>query len=158
MGLRGSKLLAAALLHLERLRAAEPEFTVALGVLWRRQVAYLFFAEPGARLEASIASRALYAADKSSIGLALLAARKPLELRELYRGEPSTQRRILFRDLAEVRKQDYAFVDGKSLGVAVGQPPAAGLAIAGHIDERDLPRLVGRLQETAGAIVHDLVH
>ncbi len=80
MSLRGSHLLAAALPHLDRLRAAEPAVSVALGVLWRRQVAYLFFADPGEPLQASIASRGLYAADQSSIGLTLLAGKDNRQL------------------------------------------------------------------------------
>ena len=156
MSLRGSRLLSAALPHLQRLHLAEPDLSVALGVPWRRQVAYLFFAEPGAEVQASIASRALYAAENSSIGLALLAAREAGEVRVLYGSVPAVQRDALLRSLAIVRKQGYAFVDGRTLGVAVGEPPAAGLAVAGKLAPRDLTRLVHKLQNTASAIAHDL--
>jgi DNA-binding IclR family transcriptional regulator len=158
MSLRGSRLLSVALPHLRRLGIAEPSFSVALGVLWRRQVAYLYFADPGAGVQASIASRALYAAEKSSIGLAMLAARKAGELRGLYRSVPAAQRASLLRSLAAVRKQDYALIDGKTVGVAVGDPPAAGLALAGSITKRDVPRLVHRLQDAASAIARDLAN
>ena len=43
MSLRGSRLLTRALPHLRDLMAAEPECRIALGVLWRSHVCYLFF-------------------------------------------------------------------------------------------------------------------
>lgn len=158
MSLRGSRLLSAALPHLQRLHNALPTHSVALGVLWRTQVAYLFFAEPGAELQAAIASRALYPAEKSSIGLALLAARDTGEVRGLYHAAAPPERDSLLRSLTDIRKRGYAFVDSTTLGVAVGQPPTAGLAVAGDIAESDLPRLVARLRDTAEAIAQDLTH
>jgi len=156
MSLRGSRLLTAALPRLERLRAAEPKLSVALGVLWKRQVAYLFFAEPGAALEAAIAGRGLYAAEKSGIGLALLAARTNIEVRELCRAGPGSSETLsaagLLETLAAVRRQGYALYEGSTLGVAVGEPPVAGLAFAGSIREADAPRLAALLQESAREI------
>ncbi len=108
MSLRGSHLLAAALPHLDRLGEAEPAVSVALGVLWRRQVAYLFFADPGEPLQASIASRGLYAADQSSIGLTLLAGKDNRHLHNLYHDTPAPQRQSELQRLDEIRKQRYA--------------------------------------------------
>lgn len=156
MSLRGSRLLSKALPHLETLRTEARGFAVALGCLWRRQVAYLFFAESGARLEAAVAGRALFAAEQSSIGLALLAAKSAAELRALYRERPPAEQAAILRSVAEVRRQGWALVGGRTLGVAVGSPPVAGLALAGKPTPRVRPGLVAKLKETAEAITRDL--
>ncbi len=66
------------------------------------------------------------------------------------------QRRSLLQQLDEIRRQRYALVNDKSLGVPIGQPAAAGLAVAGSSIKRNLSRLVERLHETADAIAQDL--
>ena len=157
MSLRGSRLLSSAWPHLEWLRATEPGLTVALGVRWRTQVAYLFYAQPGEELQAAIASRGLYAVEKSSIGMALLAQHSAAEVRELYRSEPLGEGRAvkissLLQDLTTTRKLGYACFGGETVAVTVGQPPVAALALAGKLARHDLARLVGNLREAAKRI------
>lgn len=158
ISLRGSRLLTAALPHLEQLQKEVPDCAVALGSLWRRQVVYLFFAAPGSRIEASIASRSLYPAEKSSIGLTMLASRPADEVATLYGAFSRRELDSLTRTLATVRKQGWALVDSVTLGVPIGSPPVAGLALSGRITARRAPGLVARLKQTAGAIARDLAH
>jgi DNA-binding IclR family transcriptional regulator len=156
MSLQGSRLLSAALPHVARLREAHPELTVALGVLWRTRVAYLLFAAPGERLEAAVASRGLFPAEKSSIGQALLAGRTDAEVRELYRDRPAAEVSALLQALAAVRESGHALVDGTTLGLTLGQPPVAGLAMAGGLAGADRTGLIDDLRETAAAIAQAL--
>lgn len=156
MSLRGSRLLSAALPRLERLGRAEPHFSVALGVLWRRHVAYLYFAGPGEEPQVAIASRGLFPAEKSSIGLVMLAARGQKEVRELFKGEPEAEVKKLLGHVRSARKQGWALVGGRTLGVGIGSPPVAGLALAGELNAKNRMRLVRHLTGTADLIARDL--
>ncbi len=156
MSLRGSRLLSAALPHLEALRAELPGLTVALGVLWRRQVVYLYFAPPGEDSMVAIAHRNLYPAEKSSIGRLLLAAQARSDVRKLYAGTPAAELDELLAGLDAAARDGWALYGGQTLGVAVGTPPVAGLAVAGKLDERDSDDLLRRLRETAGRIAQGL--
>jgi DNA-binding IclR family transcriptional regulator len=164
MSLRGSRLLACALPHLRDLMAREKGCRIALGVLWRSHVCYLFFGIPGRPVEEGIANTAPYDAERSSIGQVLLAARTQADVRALYR-----QRRTgrlggreldaLLARLAGVRACGYAVVvqQSTSVGVGVGQPPFAGLAAAGEFDRKRIPALVKDLQAAARAIAEGMV-
>jgi DNA-binding IclR family transcriptional regulator len=149
MSLHGSKLLSAALPVVERLRAAHPDLTAALGVLWRTRVAYLLFAEPGKKTEAAIVARGLFPAEKSSIGRALLAKLSDAEIRKLYQSRPKSEIAALLASLASVRADGFAWVDETTLGVALGEPAVAGLALAGKIKAADKNKLVEELKAAA---------
>lgn len=139
--LRGSGLLAAALPHLTALRNRHT--TVALGVLWRRQVCYLLHARPGRSLEESIGSSDLVPAERSSLGLALLA----------FGGE-----RALLANRATIRDQGYArldFPNGEvSLAVPIGAPAVAALGLSCR--NPDVEALVARLKTSADAVAAGL--
>jgi len=156
MSLRGSRLLSAAMPYLEELGRAEPKFKVALGVLWRAHVAYLYFAEPGEVPQVAIASRDLFPAKKSSIGLVMLAAREPEEVRELFRGRPGAEVKKLLGRLSKARKRGRALVEGHTLGVPVGDPPVAGLALAGKVNSQNRTRLVRKLTLAARKIAQEM--
>jgi DNA-binding IclR family transcriptional regulator len=156
MSLRGSRLLSVALPHLEKLAAELPEFSVALGVLWRQRVVYLYFHRPGELPEVAIGGERLFPAERSSIGQVLLAGREREEVRGLYRDRPAKQVAEILREVKTAGKRGYAFVNGRTLGVAVGSPAVAGLAIAGKVDRRKLKGLVQTVGRTAGAIAADL--
>ena len=112
MSLRGSPLLSTALPHIRGL-IKDTGYRVALGVLWRTQVCYLYHGGPRKPLEAAIAGHELYPAAQSCIGLPLLASLKVSEVRALYRGTPvspwtSGEVTRLLRELSTVRREGYA--------------------------------------------------
>jgi DNA-binding IclR family transcriptional regulator len=88
---------------------------VALGVLWRDQVCYLFHGRSGRPIEQGLGGHELYPARQSSIGTVLVA----------YASEHP--------DGATVRAQGWAWVvpdaGGGSLAAPVGDPPLAAVAI-----------------------------
>jgi len=127
MSLRGSRLFSAALPVLERLQA-ESGRLVALGVLWRREVCYLFHCPFRKPVEASVAAHDLFPAEESAIGLALLADCEDVCLENYFdEGELETLR----RNVAKTRQRGYGLApDGVSMAVTVGSPSVAALAVA----------------------------
>ena len=133
--------LAASSLHSTGLlQAALPEIRVlldqglgvALGMLWRDQVCYLFHGRSGQPIEQGLGGHELFPADQSSIGT-LLMANAATEAQ----GE-------------EVRRQGWAWVVpasvGGSLAAPVGTPPLAALAVIPGppgFQERLVPLVVG---------------
>ncbi len=156
MSLRGSRLLGAAMPHLAELGAELPDYSVAMGVLWKRHVVYLYFASPGEQAQVAIASRDLFPAEKSSIGHVLLADCSAAELNRLYAELKATELRSLKSAIAGARKRGHALVDEGTLGVPVGTPVIAGLAVAGEVNAGDRAALVRRLKKTAVLIAADL--
>jgi DNA-binding IclR family transcriptional regulator len=180
MGLRGNRLLKVALPHLERL-VAEVNRGVALGVLWRTQVCYLYFGWPGMPVEVSLAGAGAWPAQDSSIGHVLLAEHPDAMTRELFSDSSggnsadncdgngnnndnddsndgkAVDVAALLRLLKNVRRQGYAMgLDDKSIAVPVGKPPIAGLAISGSLDKNAIPSLLPPLRATAVAIANNL--
>lgn len=161
-GLRGSMLLSCALPHLKGLMGRG--MTVALGVLWQRQVCFLFHSKPGQPLEESIGRHQLHPAGRSSAGLALLAhALPPSEgvTRAGHDREPTDPIDDLDGALAGVRERGYArlrFVEKGvlSVGLPLGAPPVAALAVSGPWAEGETPQVVEMLRATGGAILADL--
>ena len=164
MSLRGSRLLASALRRLPPLMNQMKDCDIALGVLWRSYVCYIFFGASGRPFDESIGNTAPYEAERSSIGRVLLAHLSPQTVWDVYRTRTrnclsNPQRKELLRDLARVRRQKYALVrDARnlSIGVPVGYPPVAGLAVAGNISARRVPDIVKQLHEISALISADL--
>ncbi len=155
----GSRLLPAALPVLMRLR--QGGFTVALGVLWEGRVCYLFHERPWQPIEEALFRHVLWPAQHSSLGLALLAA-QPGEphLVEPEPGLPiSVEPDQKPADLiAFARQNGYAVLRHTnnyiSIGVTIGDPPVAGLAVAGNlIGEAYYPEIARQLKEAAAEIV-----
>lgn len=164
MSLRSSRLLASALRRLPPLMARMKDCRIALGVLWRSYVCYIFFGASDRPIEESIGNTAPYEAERSSIGRVLLAYLPPRIVTDMYRTRTRNhlfhaQQKELLRDLARVRRQQYACVkeSGKlTIGVPIGSPPVAGLAVAGNISTRRVPDIVKRLHATSILITADL--
>ena len=141
--LHGSGLLRRAVPHLERLH--RHGLTVALGVLWREHVSYLYHAQPGMAAADAIGRAGLYPAVESGIGMALLAAHGDLRQHPTRRGQ-----------LQRIRRDGYAFVATQhrghhSLGVALPDASGAGIALAGRISATRVPALVADLIAAARA-------
>lgn len=159
--LYGSGLLRRAAVPLEHLR--KTGLIVALGVLWRDQVCYLYHAAPGMSSVEAVGRAGLYPASRSSIGMALLAHLQASELRGLYLkndmpGHPQGIASLL-DDLRLVQQQGYARVSQpkgvESLGVVIPEianQPYAALALSGSIRPAQISSLVRQLQEAALAV------
>ncbi len=122
---------------------------VALGVLWRRSVSYLYFHGPDFESGKALGRSSDFPAEDSVIGRVLLAEWPD----ERVRREFPDCGDALCRDLRGVRQLGYARIrrSGGQTGLAVpvGSPAVAGLALSGPIDNRRVRPLVRRLQSTA---------
>ncbi len=165
----GSGLLRRAAQPLEQL--GETGLIVALGVLWRDQVCYLYHAAPGMSSIQAIGRAGLYPAARSAIGLALLSQSTQSEIRRLYAPQRNVMQRQsekladLFALLRQTREQGYAQVmqpaDQLSLGVVIPQthqPAYAAIALSGPIKAQQVRPLVTRLISAAQTIaVSDVI-
>lgn len=147
LSLRSSPLLRAGLGYVEEL-AQELGRNIALGVLWGRQVCYLFHGQRGGL--ASISGHNLFPAEESSIGLAMLAYCSNDYIKQLY-PQPSK----VLSSVRKVRKDGYAIGSQMSLGVCIGGKMQLGGLALSRIDEQkdDVAFLVSKLNECAGKIV-----
>lgn len=157
MALWGSGLLQAALPQIRQLHA-EWNLPVALGVLWGRQVCYLYHGRPGVPLEQGVGGHLLYPAERSSIGCVLMAQEAPRAVRQRFAAGPPPEGGwpALEQALDEVRSQGWCRAPGGSMAVAVGTPAVAGLSYAGAYRAETIPALVETLLRAAGAIVEAL--
>lgn len=140
------------------------ELIVALGVRWRRHVCYIYHAEPGMDVAEAIGRMHLTPATESGIGMALLSRLDDAEIRRLYHDQSIERYQDidgLLADLRAVHLTGHAVVDlrrrplVRSVGVAVGRPAYAGLAVSGAIAKPQIPRIVERLEHAAQAIEPD---
>lgn len=126
---------------------------VALGVLWRETVSYLYFNVPGRAVARSLGREADYPARNSVIGRVLLAHASPERIAADFPGEEADLHPLL----DEVRQCGYARIDREGgemgLAVAVGSPPIAGLALSGCFCESEIKGLLSRLREAAEALM-----
>ena len=131
---------------------------VAMGMLWRNQVAYLFFWQPGTPLQESFGKTSLFPATHSSIGMALLAEKDDEAVRQIIRDDniPGFNNiDELLGELKIIRKNNYAKVfynTRYSYAVTIGHPAYAAIAISGHAIDSQEEYIIQRLNETAGQI------
>ena len=159
--LYGSGLLAAAMPLLSQLQ--QYGHIVALGVLWRDKVSYLYHHHPahGNTIE-GLGGHGSYPVWKSSIGMALLAQQSDGEIRELYENARLEMDDGVVDDLStaipDIRAKGYAdvYTDHHSLAVPVGKPPFAALALSGRIPDGEIEKFVVILKTTAIAIEEKL--
>ncbi len=155
----GSGLIRRATGPLESLR----HFTmaVAMGVLWRDQVVYLYHASPGGGGADAIGRTGLFPATRSAIGMALLARQSDAEVRALFADHeiPGFAGGIkpLLAELAVVRKKGVAITkpfddkDITSLAIPIEHEPAA-IAVSGKIDRWQAAIFKSALQDVAEQI------
>lgn len=129
---------------------------VALGVLWRDQVSYLFHAEPARPVEEGIGRAGLYPATRSAIGMVLLSAQAESVVRELYRGRdiPRYGREIaaLLADLRRIRELGYVRLllpESSTMAVPVGDAPSMAVALSGNRVSTSEQECLGELKEAA---------
>lgn len=161
--LHASPLLSLALPYLLQFR--EEGFTVALGVLWRRQVCYLFHERPSQSLEEAIGRHEVYPAEFSSAGMVLLAeanAPAPLEpampqVSVEYLNTPDDWK----ERLRQIRERGFAALRYKSgevsVGVPIESPAVAAIAVSGmRLDDGRILELSKRLRLAAVGIENSL--
>lgn len=158
--LHASPILSLALPHLMEFRRGG--FTVALGVLWRRKVCYLFHERPWQHLEDSLGRHEVFPAEHSSLGMVLLAHQNaPPPSPDLPSGGVTDDNSNWAEALASICAEGYAvrhYKDGEiSIAAPIGSPPVAAIGISGqHIGETYIPEVAGRLLQAAAEISRGL--
>ncbi|HEV7298530.1 MAG TPA: helix-turn-helix domain-containing protein [Tepidisphaeraceae bacterium] len=155
----GSGLLRRATQPLNHLR--RHKLSIALGVLWRDQVSYLYHASPGTSDSEAIGRVGLYPATRSSIGLVLLSQLPTADVRALYRTRsiPNYPEGMaaLLADLAAVQQSGFAVVrpdeahPTRTVAVAIPDS-AAAIALSGAIADGALHELHQSLRDAAERI------
>ncbi len=125
---------------------------VALGMLWRRTVSYVYFSRPGMPVARALGNDAGWPARESVIGLMLLAHAPETAVLADFAEEADELAPIL----AETRVRGHARrVNEKgeiSLAVPVGSPPVAGLAVSGVRCDQDEQMILERLNQAAARL------
>lgn len=149
----GSGLLRRALPVLEGL--GKYKLTVALGVLWRDSVSYLYH-NNAASLNTfdAIGSLAVHPAETSSIGIALLSELDEEDISILYKG-----REVPFDSIRKCKNDGFScIVNNKgqfSLAVKLGNPAYGAIALSGINTSEDVSQYVQILNEAARKINED---
>jgi DNA-binding IclR family transcriptional regulator len=136
---------------------------VALGMLWRDQVCYLYHALPGMTPGEALGRLGLYPASRSSIGMVLLARLPEEQVRETYRGRPipgyAGGIRDLLEDLGTIRENGHSWIVHSrrplrvTMAVPVGDPPDAAVALSGAIPASKRAPFTALLRAAAERIV-----
>jgi DNA-binding IclR family transcriptional regulator len=160
----GSGLMRRALVRLEDLHRFK--LSVAMGVLWRDQVAYLYHANPGMKSSEALGRVGLFPATRSGIGMALLAGLPVDDVKSLYAeqsipGFPNGLTSLLSA-LAKVREDGMALVrpydhDTQTLAVSI-EGESAAIAFSGTWDTKRTKELFEALHKTAQLIREGETH
>jgi len=136
--------------------------TVAMGVLWKDSVSYLFHAPPGIEASRGLGRIGLLPATTSGIGIALLAELEDSEVSALYQDRPIPMFPEgigqLLAKLDEVRSAGFARVhvaddrDHHIVAVSMGDPVHAAIAMSGWIPEQATAELVAALRAAVSQI------
>ena len=154
-----SGLLRRALPALEQLRRFG--HTVAMGVLWRDNVSYLFHAPPNMPETDALGRIGLYPATRGGIGMALLAALDDLEVEETYAGHDIpgyASLADLLDALEEIRTAGYARLRVKdeleqhTVAITIGTPVYAAIGLSGWIPTAAMPDMLQALHDAARQI------
>jgi len=131
----GSGLIQNSLKHLIQLTCIK--HIVAMGMLWRDNVSYLYHWTSGISPAEGLGRVSLFPASQSSIGLILLSDKTDKDIRNLYMNNVIPGFRNidqLLSELDNIRKKNYAstyFEEKRSLAVRVGNPAFAAIALSG---------------------------
>jgi len=157
LGLHKSHLLGISVPHLYSL-SARLNMVVALGVLWGTHVCYIFHGDTNTSFSEAIDNPMLYEAEKSSIGLAMLAEMSNDEIADLYSHFNEQELIELLDKIETVRTQGFAYggIKSASMAVSFGKPCIAGLAIAPQGKPFMESVLLQELHSTSEKIYHDL--
>lgn len=135
--------------------------TVAMGVLWRDSVSYLYHAPPGVQTSDALGRIGLYPASTGGIGMALLAQLDDAQVRETYEGHEVPHYANVETLLSEIhltRARGFARVrvredtDQHTVAVPVGTPTHSAIGVYGWIPEAAVPEIVEALRHAAARI------
>ncbi len=161
--IHASRLIQGALPYLEELH--KYKYIVALGVLWRDKVSYLYHWEPGISSFEALGRLALYPVQYSSIGHILLVNKNRESIDDYIKGIENLNRQqaeIFLSEVEEARKFGYSKIhkysnpEEISIAVKLGQPVYAGLAISGKMQEQEASSIIEVLRETAAKIEQNI--
>lgn len=157
--LMGSGLVHVAMPILDRIASQlQGDLIVAMGVLWRDHVCYLYHGAHHRTGAAALGHSVLYPATRSGLGLLLLAHQSEDSVLSLYNNRDIlgfSSMRVLNTELARIRKAGYADLTrqehDRALAVGIGDKPTAALTLAGNISG-DISKSLAALRETAADI------
>ncbi len=154
----GSGLLRRAMEPLESLRRFN--LSVAMGVLWRDQVSYLYHGAPHTKPADALGRVGLFPATRSSLGMVLLSRLPIPAVRQLYRGQMIPHYKSiaeLLAALAGIRRDGFALVhpnpdqSARSIAVAIADEQVA-VALSGGISDTQVSGLALALHDAADQI------
>ena len=132
--------------------------TIAIGVLWRDQVTYLFHGQVGRDIEDGIGRMGLVPATRSSLGMYFLAQLSDDEIKALYPGRsvPDFDKKSDFTKLVKsIRKTNVSILTTHlekphlSIAVPIGDPCVACIAFSGIDADVDPQPFIEELQTIA---------
>ena len=138
--LYGSGLINHSIKHLIDL--TDFDVMVAMGVLWRDKVSYIYHWLPGLAKTEGLGRMEVFPATQSSIGLILLSEKTDEQIREIIPDHdiPGYEKiEDLLADIQRFREQNFAstiFEGRTSVAVKIGHPAYAAIALADN--EKDL--------------------
>jgi DNA-binding IclR family transcriptional regulator len=135
----------------------------AFGMLWERNVYYLYHLMPGMSAEQAVGRMRLQPVSESAIGMMLLSKKTDEEVREFFDGVddiPSYKGGVemVIEDLHRIRKEGYAFVEVKSETAEVSLASMSpnnlytGVALAGTFEADRIPELKVAIDEALAKI------
>lgn len=154
----GSGLLRRAMEPLESLRRFN--LSVAMGVLWRDQVSYLYHGGPNTKPSDALGRVGLFPATRSSLGMVLLSRLPIPAVRRLYRGQAIPHYKTitdLLAVLAKIRGNGFALIhpnadqSARSIAVAIADEQVA-VALSGEIADARISVLADALHDAAAKI------
>jgi DNA-binding IclR family transcriptional regulator len=155
----GSGLIKRALPVLEELHAFR--LTVALGVLWKDQVCYLYHGVPGMKSHEALGRVAIQPATQTAVGTLLLAQRTDEELEQLFKGKPVPHfgtYTSLMTTIRRARKGDHLYLEFESaplratIAATIGARAYAAVALSGSITPAASLKLLPALHNAAMSI------
>ncbi len=133
--------------------------TVAMGVLWKDNVSFLYHQLPGMAASEALGRIGLYPASTSGLGLTLLAAHDDDYIREIYENKPvpgfADGLDGLLGAINDVRAKGYARlrvkpdIEQHTLAVTVGNPVYAAIGLSGWIPETNAESVFEALKAAA---------
>jgi DNA-binding IclR family transcriptional regulator len=132
----GSKILNKALPLIKKIQFKK--LTIAIGVLWREKVTYLYHGQVGMNIEEGIGRIGLVSFEQSSIGMLLASELDDESVKKLFKSiQINTTQKKFISEIKKIRKQKYAVVESHgahshlSLALPIGKPVVAAIALSG---------------------------
>ena len=134
--------------------------TVAMGVLWRDNVSYLYHARPTMHETDGIGRIGLYPATLGGIGMTLLSQLSEDAIHGLYDGKdiPGYPSGIspLMDDLSRIKEEGFVRIlvkdDQHTVAVPIGKPAYSAVAVSGWIPEESTGKVISTLEEVSDEI------